>query len=110
MFNILDGFEFEHEIRVVIEGEAPGADTLAKEWARSQQLLVEPYPADWASFGRAAGPIRNQQMIDEGRPTHAFAFYDVPRIQSRGTADMVRRLKKAGVTLEEVDPQWTSNH
>lgn len=89
-------------IGVLIEGEARGADSMARRWAEDHSITVEQYPADWKQFGRAAGPIRNQQMIDEGKPTEAVAFYDRPRLESKGTADMVRRLKKAGIPVEEI--------
>jgi len=101
--NILEGFEFENIIECVIEGEAPGADTMAREWAEGIGIDVKKFPADWKRYGRAAGPKRNQQMLVEGKPTYAFAFYDRPRQFSKGTADMVTRLKKAGITVEEVD-------
>src|ERR1043165_972253 len=90
-------------IGVIIEGGARGADTLAREFAQTYDIPFEEYPADWKTYGRAAGPIRNQQMIDEGKPTDAVAFYDRPRAESKGTADMVRRLKKAGIPVEEID-------
>lgn len=94
-----------HPIEMVIEGEAPGADTLAREWAEANGIQVEPYPADWTRYGRDAGPIRNKQMLEQGRPTYAVAFYDRPRAESRGTADMVRRLERAGIEVLEILPQ-----
>lgn len=104
LFVTLDAFMVSHEIEIVIEGEAPGADRLAREWAEARGIPVDRYHAHWESFGRAAGPIRNQKMLDEGKPTYAFAFYDRPRHQSKGTADMVRKLKRAGITVEEIGP------
>ena len=56
-------------VEVVIEGEAPGADTLAREAALQLGFPVMAFPADWEKHGRAAGPLRNQRMIDEGTPT-----------------------------------------
>lgn len=80
----------------IIHGKCPtGADRWADEWAVVNWCGIEEYPADWRKHGRAAGPIRNQQMIDEGRPDFAVAFPG-----GNGTADMVRRLKKAGVPFE----------
>lgn len=93
-----------HPIEVVIEGEARGADTLAREWALDRGITVEPYPADWTRYGRGAGPIRNKQMLEQGRPTYAVAFFDRPRNESRGTADMVRRLELAGIEVLQVGP------
>ena len=79
---------------VIIEGECRGADRLAASVAEELGILVEKFPADWARHGRQAGPIRNQQMLAEGKPDYVLAF---PTSESRGTWDMVRRAKKAGV-------------
>ena len=54
--------------------------------------MIELFPADWKVRGRAAGHIRNQQMLDEGRPHLVVAFPG-----GRGTADMVRRARAAGI-------------
>jgi len=83
---------------VVITGGAAGADHIAHMAARHRGLATKVYPADWKKHGKGAGPIRNQQMIDEGRPTRAHGF----RVggQSRGTDDMTRRLEAAGIPHE----------
>ena len=52
-------------ITAVISGKAPGADTLGEKWAHMNNVPVVPFPADWSKHGRAAGPIRNQQMLDD---------------------------------------------
>lgn len=83
---------------VVIEGGAPGADSLAGRSADRQGAEHEQYPAKWEDYGRAAGAIRNQQMLDEGKPDVVFAFHD-DLAASKGTADMVRRAKKAGIPV-----------
>jgi hypothetical protein len=81
----------------VIEGEARGADRLGASAARGLGLNVEPYPAEWDQYGRAAGHIRNQQMLDTGVDL-CLAFHD--RLdESKGTADMVRRCLKAGIKV-----------
>lgn len=84
-------------IRLLVHGAASGADRLADEWAESIGLLRKPYPADWLKLGRAAGPIRNQQMLEDSKPDLVVAFPG-----KRGTADMVRRAKAAGVKVMEV--------
>ena len=80
---------------VVIHGAARGgADAIVDRLAKARGLKVEAYPADWNMHGKAAGPIRNQRMIDEGRPTEAYAY---PMFDSKGTWDCVRRCEAAGV-------------
>ena len=61
-------------------------------------MPVSIYPADWDKHGKAAGPIRNKQMIDEGKPDLVIAFPG-----GRGTAGAVRLAKFAGVTVRVVE-------
>lgn len=82
---------------ILILGGARGADRLAEEWADTWGLRKRIYPADWERHGKAAGPIRNQRMIDEGKPDLVIAFPG-----GRGTADMVSRAKKAGIEVLEI--------
>lgn len=73
-------------------------------------VMHEPYPAEWtvhderwcpgASCSRrgrrwcsGAGPRRNQQMLDEGKPDEVWAFVDKPLTASPGTNDMVTRAR-----------------
>lgn len=81
---------------VVIEGEASGADSLAAQAAREQSMQVLAFPADWAAYGRAAGPIRNKQMLDEGKPTEVHAFHDSIST-SKGTLNMLKQALKRGI-------------
>lgn len=83
--------------RWIFNGGAGGADEAAREWALSHEIGSRVFPADWATHGRAAGPIRNQQMLDEGQPDLVVALWDG---SSRGTEDMIRRAVKAGVPVE----------
>ncbi len=82
-------------IRVVLHGGASGADAEGMLWAVGAGRAALAFPADWTKHGKAAGPIRNQQMLDEGVPDLVLAFPG-----GRGTADMVRRAKRAGVNVQ----------
>lgn len=94
---VLDGLRKTHGELRIIEGAAFGADSLAAEWAIENDQELQEFPADWKKHGRAAGPLRNQRMLDEGKPEMAVAFKG-----GRGTNDMVERIKKAGVFLVDV--------
>jgi hypothetical protein len=85
-----------YEVKI-IAGGAKGADSLAADWAAAEWTDYKEYPADWEKHGKAAGIIRNQQMLDEGKPDLVIAFPG-----GKGTADMVNRAKKAGVRVIEV--------
>ena len=97
----LDALHAQHRIEVLIEGEARGADTLARIWAESHEVPVMRCPAAWRSFGKAVGVIRNQMMLQEGLPNYCIAFHDDIE-HSKGTKDMVRRCRSAGVPTEVV--------
>ena len=80
----------------IVHGAARGADQLAAQAARELGMRVEGHRADWDTHGKAAGAIRNQQMLDSGAQ-RVIAFVDKPLDQSRGTAEMVARARNAGV-------------
>lgn len=92
MFGKLMAIHLKHGISLIIQGQAPGADTVAGMFAFQHGIPQWAFPADWSTYKRRAGPIRNQQMIDEGKPDRGLGFPG-----SHGTADMARRLRKAGV-------------
>ncbi len=52
------------EPTLVIHGDCSGADTLAKQWAINNKIEHDPHPANWTKHGKAAGPIRNTDMLD----------------------------------------------
>ena len=82
----------------VIEGEARGADTLGRIEAEKLGFEVLKFPAKWKEYGRAAGSIRNRQMLDEGRPDRVLAFHhDIGA--SKGTANMVRQARDRGIPV-----------
>jgi hypothetical protein len=93
----LDTLHAERRFDHVITGAAPGADTLADTWARSKAISVSRYYALWRTYGPAAGPMRNQKMLDEGRPDLVVAFPG-----GRGTADMVNRARAAHLAVIEI--------
>jgi len=88
---------------VIIEGEAKGADSIARKVAEEMGMEVLMFPADWDKYGRGAGVIRNQKMLDEGAPDAVYAFYmdSNDKGKSIGTKDMVRRSITAKVRTVE---------
>jgi hypothetical protein len=97
LFEALDRLHAVRGFTVLIHGDANGADRLAGEWGAARGVTVEAHPADWKKHGRAAGPIRNQKMLEE-KPDLVVAFPG-----GRGTADMVRKAKQAGLEVVMVE-------
>ncbi len=108
MVNLLDSVHSHRGISILIEGGATGADRMARYWAINKGIPVETYGADWERHGKAAGPIRNSRMIDDGLPDLVLAFVEGTNLaDSRGTADMVGKAERAGIETHVVynDPQ-----
>lgn len=99
LFKCLDQMAATHGIDRILHGDALGADRMAGEWACLQIPMVHSFVwrADWHAQGRSAGPIRNQRMLDDGKPDIVVACTG-----GRGTADMVRRAETAGVPVIRV--------
>ena len=81
--------EMDIEITEVVCGDARGADTLGEEWAIAHSVPVKHFPADWNSYGKAAGYIRNAEMANYG--DYLLAFWDG---HSPGTKHMINSMKR----------------
>lgn len=82
----------------VVVGDCPtGADKFARQWCKDKNIDYEVHYADWNKYGKAAGPLRNQAMID-AKPDLVIAFYHG---DSRGTRDCVRRALIARIPVLE---------
>jgi len=85
---------------VLIEGEARGADRLAREVGEELGFPVVPIPAEWDRHGKRAGIIRNAWMLLM-EPDLVIAFHENLE-ESKGTGHMVRIARKVGVPVEVV--------
>lgn len=91
--NIVDSFDCEHDS--IIHGACPkGADRLVDERATARGITTHRFPARNSDGWPQAGPLRNQRMVDEGKPDFAYFFWDG---LSPGTFDCLVRILKAGV-------------
>lgn len=97
LFSVLNLAHAMNPIKLLIHGGASGADDLAGQWARHVGVNWKGFTAYWKTEGKAAGPKRNQRMLDEGKPDIVIVFPG-----GDGTADMVRRAEKAEVPVARV--------
>lgn len=88
---------FLHEDVLVIDGGANGADKLGHEAALGLGFRTVRFHANWHKYGRRAGVLRNEKMLNEGQPDLVMAFWDGA---SRSTAHMIDISKRAGVRVE----------
>lgn len=94
----LDMMHASKPIALIIEGEAQGADKMGRNWAERHDVPFRAFPAQWDRYGRAAGPIRNQQQLNEGHPDLVVAFHD-DLAHSKGTRHMVKIAQRANVPV-----------
>ncbi len=74
---------------IIVSGGASGADALGERYAKENGFRVEKYSADWETYGKSAGPIRNEQMAEIC--DYVICFWDE---KSRGTKSMIEYAKK----------------
>jgi hypothetical protein len=91
--------DYDPATDVIVSGAARGADRAAARLARVMGFKVVEYPADWDRFGKRAGFLRNQAIVDNC--DKVVAFWDG---ESRGTADTIERARKAGKPVTIVRP------
>ncbi len=84
---------------VVVHGQCHrgGVDLVADQWTEMSTFLsAERVPADWSAHGKAAGMIRNAELVKRGADI-CLAF---PAKGSRGTWDCVRKAADAGIPVQ----------
>lgn len=100
---IVDALEQFPSGTILIHGACAGVDNTCAAVAEALGFTVKAYPADWIARGRAAGPIRNQQMINEehnvDEPIDICLAFHNDVTNSRGTRDMIKRAEKEKIIV-----------
>lgn len=90
----LDKLLDSSNLDLIISGGARGADSIGTEWARSKCIPCKIHLPDWDKYGKGAGFIRNELIINECDAV--IAFWDG---KSRGTLHSINLAKKKGKEL-----------
>lgn len=99
MYKVLGQLHAERGFTMLINGGARGADAMAGHWGLSFGLNVLTINAEWDTYGKAAGPIRNAKMLEAGKPELVVAFPTGRLEESKGTRDMVTKAVAARVPV-----------
>lgn len=91
----LDLFPIES---IISGGCRSGADAMAEKYAKENRIPIKIIPPDWNKYGRAAGPIRNKEIVKNS--TYILAFWDG---KSSGTKSTIIIAKKKGVACTIID-------
>ncbi len=110
-----EGWELERHILVDVlsqlnidemaQGGAKGADFWSKKWAEEHGVPCRTFKADWKRYHRAAGAIRNTWMLNEFAPGAVVALPG-----GNGTADMVKKARRANVPVILVDREGKTSY
>lgn len=80
------------QITEVFSGGARGVDIAGENWAIAQGIPVRSFPADWETFGKRAGMLRNEEMASQAE--QLIAIWDG---KSPGTKHMITIADEYGV-------------
>jgi len=82
----------------VVSGGAKGADKLGERYSKEKNLPVKIFLADWATLGKRAGFVRNEEMAEYADALIAFWDGD-----SKGTKHMIDIAKEKGLSVKVVE-------
>lgn len=96
VYDFLDMMHTTYTITLLIEGGATGADMIANQWARERRVKFHTEQAKWEQYKRAAGPIRNNEMLMKN-PQVVIAFPG-----GIGTKNMMNQAKNLGIEVIDI--------
>lgn len=95
VYTVLNELHKDHKTTMIVAGDATGADSLAINWAKDNNIDYKIYVALWDIHGKAAGPIRNKLMITE----HLDADFLLAFPGGNGTMNAIRTAKENNVPV-----------
>jgi predicted polyphosphate/ATP-dependent NAD kinase len=97
LYAALDGLLGQHPVKLVVHGGAKGADAHGWQWAINNAVPARVHKADWKVWGNRAGPMRNQEMLDENPVDVVVALPG-----GDGTQDMLKRAARKKIPIISV--------
>jgi hypothetical protein len=99
--------ESEFEVTSVTSGGARGVDKTGEEWASKNNLPCEVISANWDTFGKAAGYIRNEEMAQcsealiavwdgksKGKKTRLMSCHSLVRVRRKNKGGYMNSKEK----------------
>lgn len=87
----------------IVTGYVSGVDTLGERFANAYGYKLKIFPADWSTYGRSAGPIRNEQMARYAAAADRGLLVAFPVGESRGTRNMIKFARQYGLEVEVIE-------
>ncbi len=83
---------------IIATGDASGADAIARDYAKNNNISLKIYKADWDTYGKSAGPKRNRRMLLANEGATVLAFKG-----GKGTKNCVETAVSLGMVVVKVD-------
>lgn len=83
----------------IVSGHARGADSLGEKFAKAYGYKLKVFPANWDTYGKSAGIIRNQQMAKYASEANRGILIAFPIGESRGTRNMIKLARQYGLEV-----------
>jgi hypothetical protein len=88
----------------IVSGTARGTDKLGERYADERGYPIKRFPADWGTFGKRAGYLRNEDMA-----IYADALIAFWNQRSKGTKHMIDIAEQHGLKVRIVIYNNTEN-
>jgi len=79
-------------ITEVVSGTARGVDKLGERYAMDECIPIKRFPAKWKKYGKKAGYIRNEEMVNyiEKHNGGAILIWDGTSKGTKNTIDLIK--------------------
>jgi predicted Rossmann fold nucleotide-binding protein DprA/Smf involved in DNA uptake len=84
--------QYVNDITHIVSGGANGTDTMAERYAKENGIPITIIRADWKTYGKRAGPLRNREIV--GRSEIILAYWDYKSSGTKSTIDISKELGK----------------
>ena len=80
------------KISCIVSGGARGADKMAEIYAKERGIPTQIFPADWDTYGKKAGFIRNRDIVENC--DLLVAFWDGESKGTKNSISIAKRINK----------------
>lgn len=98
LVELIEGTKTPIQSVTIISGGCRGVDTFGENYAKLRHYNIKQFLPDWATYGRGAGPIRNDSMARFAAEKNGYllAFWDG---KSAGTRSMIAIARNYNVNI-----------
>jgi len=101
----IDPIRSNYDISCIVSGGARGADSLAERYANEYNIKTLIFKPDWDKYGKAAGFIRNSDIINNS--DLVIAFWNG---NSKGTLDSINKALNTKTNIIVLDYYGCMNY